>query len=95
MSQNTLNMSQTESKGATPEFETFYQLVWRRFRQHRLAVWSSIGLMVLLGFAYGIPILAPLFGADPVTIDLYNRYGGMSLDHPFVLMSSAATSSCA
>ena len=51
MSQNTLNMSQTESKGATPEFETFYQLVWRRFRKHRLAVWSSIGLIVLLGFA--------------------------------------------
>ncbi|MEE2835954.1 MAG: ABC transporter permease [Myxococcota bacterium] len=83
MSQATLNMSQTEQKDAPPEFETFYQLVWRRFKKHRLAVYSSIGLIILLLMAYGVPLLAPLFGANPDTIDLYNRYGGMSLEHPF------------
>ena len=35
--------------------------------------------------AYGVPLLAPLFGANPDTIDLYNRYGGMSLEHPLRL----------
>ena len=81
MSQNTLNLSQTTA--AEAESETFYQLVWRRFRKHRLAVWSSISLIALIGVAYGVPMLAPLFGGDPTFIDLSNRYAGMSLAHPF------------
>ena len=63
MSENTLNMSQTEAGKQTPKFETFWQLVWRRFRKHRLAVWSSLSLLALLGISYGVPLLAPLFGA--------------------------------
>ena len=79
-----MNWSQTS--GAASEevpFETLSQMVWRRFRKHRLAVWSSLGLVALLLASYGIPLIAPLVGANPDTINLYERYAGMSWAHPF------------
>ncbi|MDP7037588.1 MAG: ABC transporter permease [Myxococcota bacterium] len=63
--------------------ESLKAMVWRRFKKHRLAFWSLGGLGFLLLLCYGIPLIAPLMGWDPDFIDLYARYEGMSLKHPF------------
>ncbi len=63
--------------------ETLKAMVWRRFKKHRLALWASGGLSFLLLLCYGVPLIAPLMGWDPDFIDLYKRYEGMSLAHPF------------
>lgn len=83
MAESSLNMSQTGAEGSAPDYETFWQMVWRRFRQHRLAVWSSVGLLILIGLAFGVPLIAPFFGGDPDFIDMTIKYEGMSAAHPF------------
>jgi peptide/nickel transport system permease protein len=56
-------------------------LLWRRFREHRLAVasaWVLIGLTLLSGFA---PVIATATGLDAGEVDLYNRFAGPSFSH--------------
>ena len=75
------NALETHTPKATTE--SLKAMVWRRFKKHRLAFWSLGGLGFLLLLCYGIPLIAPLMGWDPDFIDLYARYEGMSLKHPF------------
>ena len=83
MAEAEINLSQTETLQEAPEFETFWQMVWRRFRKHRLAVWSSVGLIILILLAFGVPLIAPLMGGDPDYIDMRLKYGDISMAHPF------------
>jgi peptide/nickel transport system permease protein len=81
---STLNMSQTGGGSAAElPYETMTQMVWRRFKKHRLAMWSSLILVILIGMAFIVPLVAPMVGASPDAIDLYQRYAGMSWAHPF------------
>ena len=55
-----------EEIGAELESASAWQLTWRRFRQHKLAIIS----LVLLGFLYLVVLLADFLAtADPNRID--------------------------
>ena len=91
MSQATFN-SPRPSKRCPAGVRNLLSARLAALQKHRLAVYSSIGLIILLLMA-GVPLLAPLFGANPDTIDLYNRYGHEP-EHPFGSDEPVATSSC-
>lgn len=66
-----------ETKGAlTPA-----QLIWRRFRKHRMALMGAIGTLLLLLFIIGGSIIFPETLAN--STDLYNRLTGPSSAHWF------------
>ena len=66
-----------ETKGAlTPS-----QLIWRRFRKHRMALMGAIGSLLLLLFIIGGSIIFPEALAN--STDLYNRLTGPSSQHWF------------
>ena len=66
-----------ETKGAlTPA-----QLIWRRFRKHRMALLGGIGVVLLLVFIIGGSIIFPEHLAN--NTDLYNRLTGPSSQHWF------------
>jgi len=66
-----------ESKGAlTPT-----QLVWRRFRKHRMALLGGIGVILLLLFIIGGSIIFPETRANDT--DLYSRLTGPTNQHWF------------
>jgi peptide/nickel transport system permease protein len=57
------------------------QLVWRRFRKHRMAAVGGIGVIVLLVFIIGGSIIVPETLAN--SVDLLSRLAGPSSTHWF------------
>ncbi len=57
------------------------QLVWRRFRKHRMAIVGAIGTILLFLFIVGGSIIVPESGAN--NTDLLARLTGPSLTHWF------------
>lgn len=53
-----------------------------RFLDHRMAVASSIVLVLFGGLALAAPLIAGLLGTDGVTADLFNRLAPSSAAHP-------------
>lgn len=58
---------------------TYQQLVWRRFRHHRIAMWGGIGILMLFSFILIGSIFIPESKANEV--DLRSRLKGPSLEH--------------
>jgi len=72
-----VNGVRDESKGAlTPT-----QLVWRRFRKHRMALLGGIGAVLLVLFIIGGSIIVPESRANDT--DLYHRLTGPDSTHWF------------
>ena len=65
----------------TKEALTPGQLVWRRFRKHRMALLGSIGILLLLLFIVGGSIIVPETGSN--NTDLLNRLTGPTAQHWF------------
>ncbi len=57
------------------------QLVWRRFRKHRMAVWGGIGAVLLLLFIIGGSIIIPESAANEA--DLKSRLTSPNSEHWF------------
>lgn len=57
------------------------QLVWRRFRKHRMAMLGTVGVILLLLFIIGGSIVVPETGANDT--DLLNTLAGPSAQHWF------------
>ena len=55
----TLLADQTTAKPLTPG-----QLIWRRFRKHRMALAGAVGILLLLGFIIGGSFVIPEKGAN-------------------------------
>ena len=75
MSNTTVSQLDNEIK-----FETPSQIAWRRFRQHKLAMVSSLVLLVIAILCFGAPILTPY---DPMGMELAVMNQEPSLEHPF------------
>lgn len=59
-----------------------WQLAWRRFRRHRLALASAALLAVLIAGAILAPQLQAVLGIDPSAVDLLGRMEPPSAAHP-------------
>jgi peptide/nickel transport system permease protein len=57
------------------------QLVWRRFRKHRMAMLGAIGAILLVVFIIGGSIIVPETSAN--SVDLYARLAGPTGNHWF------------
>src|SRR5258706_11876506 len=57
------------------------QLVWRRFRKHRMAVWGGIGAVLLLLFIIGGAIIFSERAANEA--DLKSRFNSPNNEHLF------------
>jgi len=58
---------------------TYQQLVWRRFRHHRIAMWGGVGILLLFSFILVGSIFIPETKANEV--DLRSRLKGPTLEH--------------
>lgn len=56
--------------------------MWRRFRQHRLAVGSLILLVLLCLFAAAAAIVEQILGVDANAANLFGRFAAPSWEHP-------------
>jgi peptide/nickel transport system permease protein len=56
--------------------------LWRRFVEHRLAVASLVGLILLALLAAAAPLVATTLGTDSTTVDLLARNAPPSSAHP-------------
>ena len=54
----------------------------RRFLQHRLALASLIGLLILTILSVGAPVMEAVLGIDPGMVNLLARFAPPSLSHP-------------
>ena len=61
--------------------ETFWGVVWRRFRKHRLAVAAAILLAFLLVVCLGVSIVVP--ADESLAMDFGNKLQPPSAEHPF------------
>jgi len=50
------------------------QLFWRRFRQHRLAMFSAVLLAFIVAMALLAPVIEAAMGLDATRVDLFNQY---------------------
>ncbi len=57
-------------------------LAWRRFRRHRLAVASTLTLIVLAALALAAAPIEAALGLDGQTVDLFARFQPPSTAHP-------------
>src|SRR5512142_1251177 len=64
-----------------PKALTPGQLVWRRFRKHRMALIGGIGMVLLFLFIIGGSIIIPESAAN--NTDLVARLTGPTAAHPF------------
>lgn len=62
---------------ATPR-QSLWGPVWKRFKRHRLALWSSFALLIMAVIALFAPITA---GQSPYTIDLFAASSPPSREH--------------
>ena len=78
---NKENISLTASSGQEEiKFETPSQIAWRRFRQHKLAMVSSLVLFLIAIMCFGAPILTPY---DPMGMELAVMNQAPSPEHVF------------
>jgi peptide/nickel transport system permease protein len=64
----------------TPPF-TFGQLVWRRFRRHKMAMFGAVTLILLFVYSFGGALVFPESYANYA--DTSNRLSPPSTQHPF------------
>ena len=57
------------------------QLFWRRFREHRLAVFSAVLLAVIAALALLAPVIEGALGLDANRVDLFNQYAAPNSTH--------------
>ena len=57
-------------------------LLWRRFLRHRLAALSAGVLVVLAATSLSAPLVEAWLGLDVTRVDLFNRFGAPSAQHP-------------
>ncbi|MFW6060507.1 MAG: ABC transporter permease [Phycisphaeraceae bacterium] len=85
------DLQQQDDKANGAETASQSQLVWRKFRKHRLAVWAGAVVLVLYGVAAVCEFLAPYplehvdtryAYAPPQRVQVFDREGG--LRWPFV-----------
>ena len=57
-------------------------LAMRRFRRHRLAIFSAVVLLSMIFLVIIAPIFENWLGVSANQVDLYNRMAGSSLQHP-------------
>jgi len=62
-----------------PKALSYQQLVWRRFRRHRIAVWGGVGIILLFAFIIIGSIVVPEDKANEV--DLQARLKGPDATH--------------
>ena len=58
------------------------QLVWRRFRRHRLAMVSGALLLLLAALSLAAPLVSTLLGQDVDAVNLFNRFSPPGPEHP-------------
>ncbi len=61
---------------------SFGRLLWRRFLEHHLAVFSLILLVLLVVATFAAPLVEHLLGLDAETVDLFNQKQPPSPEHP-------------
>ena len=57
------------------------QLFWRRFRQHRLAMFSALLLAFIAAMALLAPVIETAMGLDATRVDLFNQYAAPGATH--------------
>ncbi|MEQ8194886.1 MAG: ABC transporter permease [Rhodospirillales bacterium] len=57
-------------------------LAWKRFRRHKIALFSAVVLIVMALSAAGAPLVEIALGTDANLVNLYDRFAGPSLAHP-------------
>jgi len=83
-----MTITDTKTKGQVAPLnkakgESQWLLIWRNFRQHKLAILGSVILLVLFAMAIFAPVLAPY---DPDEMDIkYSRGAPQppTIEHPF------------
>ncbi len=68
---------------ATARHPTPLALTFRRFRRHRLALFSAFVLAVLVLLALAAPLFEALLGVEMNTVNLLARFAEPSFAHPF------------
>lgn len=59
---------------------TLWGTIWRQFRQHHLAMFASVILLLIVGGVMGGSVL---WTRNPAQTDILNTYAPLSLSHPF------------
>ncbi|NKB48781.1 MAG: ABC transporter permease subunit [Alphaproteobacteria bacterium] len=57
------------------------QLFWRRFREHRLALFSGVLLVIIAMLALLAPLIESAMGIDATRVDLFNQYALPNATH--------------
>jgi len=57
------------------------QLFWRRFREHRLAMFSALLLVFIAAMALFAPVIETAMGLDATRVDLFNQYATPDATH--------------
>lgn len=57
------------------------QLFWRRFRQHRLAMFSALLLVFIAAMALLAPVIETAMGLEATRVDLFNQYATPGATH--------------
>ncbi len=57
------------------------QLFWRRFREHRLALFSAVLLAIIAAMALLAPVIETALGLDATRVDLFNQYAPPDATH--------------
>ena len=57
------------------------QLFWRRFREHRLAIFSAVLLVFIAAMALLAPAIETAMGLDATRVDLFNQYAPPGATH--------------
>ena len=82
MSQPASNRLAAEAAYAPEASGTPWQLFWRRFRRHRLAL-GALGILLSMGVAViAAPIIEHVMGLDADQVDLFDRFAPPSAEHP-------------
>lgn len=61
---------------------SFGRLLWRRFLEHYLAIFSLILLVLLVAATFAAPLAEQLLGLDAETVDLFKQKQPPSPEHP-------------
>jgi len=62
--------------------ESYWQMVWRRFRRHKTALFGAWALILILFLSFaGAPIYCAITGTDPLSQNAHERYAFPSGQH--------------
>lgn len=79
MARNAVSLAPTAALQAAQAGESYWQVAWRRFKKHRVAMAGGIVILLFIGAAVFAPVLTPYEFAQ---IDLYKRKAPPSFAHP-------------